>query len=142
MILPGRMMKVVLQTMLHKPATVMYPAVAVRMCKRFRGKLVFHSEKCIGCKLCMKDCPTDAVNIRKVGDKRFEADIDMGKCIYCAQCVDSCPKKALESTGEFELAQIQRDKLRQTFRGPPPPKPADPPAAAVPSPKPPEETKA
>ena len=91
----------------------------VTMPPKFRGKLAFYSEKCIGCKLCMKDCPSGAINIRKVGDKLFEADIDLSKCIYCAQCVDSCPKKALEATGDFELAQLGHAQLRITYHAEP-----------------------
>ena len=86
------------------------------MADKFRGKLIFYPEKCIGCKLCMRDCPSDAITITKVGEKKFEAEINLGKCIYCAQCVDTCPKKALESTKDVELAQLDKEKLKMTFR--------------------------
>ena len=130
---PGRMIKLVLQSVMSKPATVLYPSVKVTMPDRFRGKLKFCAEKCVGCNLCVRDCPSGAIAIRKVGEKQFECDIDMAKCIYCAQCVDSCPKKALEATPEFELAQLSRDKLRVTFKGEPPrpaETPVEPPADA------------
>jgi len=117
---PGAMVMETLRSLRRKPATVLYPAVRVTMPAKFRGRLKFSPEKCIGCKLCMRDCPSGAITIRKVGEKQFEATIDCAKCIYCAQCVDTCPKKALESTGEFELAQLDRAKLTFTTRGQPP----------------------
>jgi formate hydrogenlyase subunit 6/NADH:ubiquinone oxidoreductase subunit I len=113
---PGQMLRQVLSSVMVKPATFNYPAEKLKMPERFRGRLKFCAEKCIGCKLCMKDCPSGAITIRKVGEKQFEADIDLSKCIYCGQCVDSCMKKALEITPEFELAQLSRGALRVTCK--------------------------
>jgi len=112
---PGRMLREVLMSLGKKPATNLYPAEELKMPDKFRGKLKFYSEKCIGCKLCMKDCPTNAIEIVKVADKDFEAHIDLSRCIYCAQCVDSCPKDALEATRDVELAQLDASKLKIIF---------------------------
>lgn len=124
MIRSGIMLRQVLQSIFKRPATLLYPFKKTEMPDKFRGKIVFHPERCIGCMLCMKDCPANAIKITKIGDKSFECAIDLGKCIYCGQCVDSCLKKALESTKEFELAVLDRNKLKVTFRGDAPKKPS------------------
>lgn len=126
---PGKMLRLAMHSLFRKAATVMYPAEKITMPPKFRGKLEFDADKCIGCKICMRDCPSNAIDIVKVADKQFDCVIDYSKCVYCAQCVDSCPKKAIEATGQFELAALTRGPLKVTFHGQPKPAPA--PAAAT-----------
>lgn len=109
---PGKIARLLIQSLFKKPATINYPVIRSGMPKGFRGKLKFNAEMCIGCKLCMRDCPSGAIEIRKIGEKEFEAQINLGRCIYCGQCVDSCLKKALDITDEFELASLEPDKLK------------------------------
>jgi formate hydrogenlyase subunit 6/NADH:ubiquinone oxidoreductase subunit I len=114
---PGKMIREVLRSAMRKPVTVRYPFVKIHMPEKFRGKLAFNPVSCIGCKICERDCPSAAITIRKIADKKFECDIDLAKCIYCAQCVDSCPKKSLVTTEDFELAQLSRGKLKVVYTG-------------------------
>ena len=136
--MPGVMIGEVLRNVTHKPATLAYPAVTVQMPQNFRGKIMFIAERCVGCKLCVKDCPSAAITINKVGNKRFEAVFDLDKCIYYAQCVDSCNKDALESSQTYELAVLTRGPLHITFHAPPelPPAPPKPVEAVAPEAKP------
>ena len=46
-------------------------------------------EKCTGCLMCKKKCPTDAIS----GEKKQLHVIDQTKCIKCRVCFESCPKK-------------------------------------------------
>lgn len=113
---PGAMLKEILNHVARKPATELYPFVKTEKPDKFRGKLKFYPEKCIGCKICMKDCPANAITITKIADKVFECEVRLDRCIYCGQCVLSCPKAALEMTKDFELAGLDRSKLKVTYK--------------------------
>jgi len=119
LIRPGKILREVLRSLFKKPATNLYPAETLAMPEKYRGKLKFYPERCIGCKLCMRDCPAGAIIIRPAGEKKFEAEIDLSKCIYCGQCAEVCPKQALELTLDVELAQFDLNKLKVTFRAEP-----------------------
>lgn len=111
---PAKMLSMVFGSQFKKPNTVLYPFVKPEVVDRFRAKLKFDQEKCIGCKICMRDCPSFAIEIFKVSEteKIFQAVVRLDRCIYCGQCVDSCPKDALEQTKNFELAHFNRESLK------------------------------
>ena len=109
---PGKIARLLMQSLFKKPATGNYPFDLSGMPEGFRGKLKFNAEMCIGCKMCMRDCPSGAIEINKIGEKQFQAQVNLAKCIYCGQCVDSCPKKALQITAEFELASLDPAQLK------------------------------
>lgn len=108
----GRMVPYLLGMMTQKTDTVLYPAVQAEVPDKFRGALKFNAERCVGCKLCMRVCPANAITIEKVADKQFKAIVQLDKCIYCGQCVDSCNKDALENTTSFELASADKESLK------------------------------
>jgi len=45
---------------------------------------------CIGCGICVKNCPNDAIRVED-----FHAIIDYEKCSGCGICKEKCPKKAI-----------------------------------------------
>ena len=46
-------------------------------------------EKCVGCGLCERACPTGAIRVEET------ARVDVNRCLGCGICVDECPEAAL-----------------------------------------------
>ena len=62
--------------------------------------LEIDSDKCIGCKMCMRNCPADAIRINeageiKAGKKLPYLVIDTAKCVKCGACISGCKFKAI-----------------------------------------------
>lgn len=71
----------------------------------FRGKIQYDTEKCIGCKLCIKVCPSGAIEFK---EKEKKIKIYLARCTFCSQCNDICPTKCLSMSSEFLLADTDK----------------------------------
>ena len=66
---------------------------AAKRCKALiRFRVI--AEKCTGCTLCVKVCPTKAAR----GERRKPHEIDQGTCVKCGLCAEACRFDAIEIT--------------------------------------------
>ncbi len=110
----GTMFKDILRSATIKPATQKYPFERKAAPSRLRGKLTWDPERCSGCGLCAKDCPSHAIEIIILDrtSKRFVMRYRSDRCTFCAQCVVNCRFKCIEMDSEqWELAALSKQEF-------------------------------
>lgn len=107
------MIREVYRHLFKKRATILYPyeeKELVHLPKGYRGKIAFYRDKCIGCQICFRVCPAQAIKI--VEDDRGKRPVFfLYRCMYCAQCAESCPTKAIELTQDFEVIAFKKEDM-------------------------------
>jgi formate hydrogenlyase subunit 6/NADH:ubiquinone oxidoreductase subunit I len=91
------------------------PNPAIPVGKRFRGRLNYDRNKCIGCKLCVRVCPAHATDYL-AEEKKIVIHND--RCCFCAQCTEVCPVKCLSMSGLFMISSYDRKANVVTDTGP------------------------
>ena len=102
----------VMQSLVREPVTERYPFERKEAPENLRGRLVWEPEKCTGCQLCVKDCPSRALELITVdkATKRFVMRYQVDRCTYCAQCVETCRFGCLNmSHDQWELAALKKE---------------------------------
>ncbi|MFH1942835.1 MAG: [Fe-Fe] hydrogenase large subunit C-terminal domain-containing protein [bacterium] len=77
-----------------------------------RHSILIDEEKCVGCVLCMRACPTKAIRVRK-----GKAVLMGERCVDCGECYRVCPYDAvIPLTTSF--SDLKRFKYTVTFPTP------------------------
>lgn len=108
----GAMLGDISRSLFRKPVTERYPFVRRDAPERLRGHLLFEAGKCTGCKICVRDCPANALELHVIDKaaKRFVLLFHSDRCTFCAQCVFSCNFDAIALSHEqWELAALSKE---------------------------------
>jgi NADH-quinone oxidoreductase subunit I len=125
-------MKITIQHLFTRSATVQYPTVKMKIPERARNRLYVNIDDCIGCDQCSMACPVDCITIdtikstpdvdlgltskntkKRLYVSRF--DIDIAKCCYCGLCVWPCPTECIVMTDVYEFSEFDRKNLIYSF---------------------------
>ncbi|MFB3904729.1 MAG: 4Fe-4S dicluster domain-containing protein [Acidobacteriota bacterium] len=93
--------------------TLPYPLQPSPVPGRFRGRPVFHIERCIGCGGCANNCPAREILISDACQEIRVMRYLGHRCTYCGRCADVCPEHAITMSGEFETATNDKKDLQQ-----------------------------
>ena len=99
-----KMLKKIIQ---YPRLTLDYPRQTLDS-SRFAGKPVINLEQCTRCGQCVDNCPTRAIVMETARPIGFNYD----ECIFCGNCAAVCPTGAAVITHEFEMAELDRSRLR------------------------------
>lgn len=116
-----------------RPSTEKYPAADAPAPEGYRGRIVFHADRCISCGMCERVCAGGAISTTAVDTEEGQLitrRFFLGSCTFCANCADFCVKNAIELTTDYHM--VARDESELVVEGtylkkkPAPKKPAAP----------------
>ncbi len=108
----GTMFSDIVASFFKKPTTQLYPVERIAPPERYRGTLSYNSSTCTGCSLCVKDCPSNAIElvILDRAAKQYVMKYHIDRCIYCGQCMVNCKPKCIGmSNQDWEHAALDRN---------------------------------
>ena len=108
-------MKEALSQLFSKSSCAMYPSVPSEAAPGYRGRIVYHPDRCISCGMCEKVCSGNAIT-RTVehledGQDKITLTFNLGSCTFCATCADFCVKHAIELTGDYHMVATKEEDL-------------------------------
>jgi len=120
----------VLKYFFSKPSTIEYPRkVRIEVEKDLRAMFYADLKKCIGCSMCAIECPSKAIEMKKLPDniklkhnpRGLYPVVNYMSCVYCYRCVRVCPVDAFITTPIYQLSSTREvfseDRTLETLKG-------------------------
>ena len=89
-----------------KPSTVQYPFVPAPAKPNYRGRIVFHPDKCISCNMCERVCAGQAISHTSEPceeGERITRRFYLGSCTFCSHCASFCTHGAIELSDDYHM---------------------------------------
>jgi formate hydrogenlyase subunit 6/NADH:ubiquinone oxidoreductase subunit I len=118
---PGILLPALWKHLVKKPFTVLYPSESWSLPDGYRGIIAHSNEVCIGCGICAKFCPSEAIELvddpeqKPLGKGRVRKRVPiffLDRCMRCAQCEELCPQKAIKLQKKVGLVAYHKEDLR------------------------------
>ncbi len=98
--------KEALAQLFSKPSTNPYPFAPAPAKPNYRGRIIFHPEKCISCNMCERVCAGQAIS--HVSEpceegERITRRFYLGSCTFCAHCASFCTHGAIEMSDDYHM---------------------------------------
>ncbi|MEM1541689.1 MAG: 4Fe-4S binding protein [Ignisphaera sp.] len=106
----------VIKSFFSKPSTIEYPRKAsIAVEKDLRGRHYANLNKCIGCSICAIECPSKAIEMKKLSEdiklkhnpRGLYPVINYMSCVFCYRCVRVCPVDAYITTPVHQLSSVK-----------------------------------
>ncbi|MDO9546899.1 MAG: 4Fe-4S binding protein [Pelolinea sp.] len=78
------------------------------MSASYRGSIRIISENCVGCGLCVRDCPAQALALEKESKHSFRLIHYRDHCASCGQCEMSCKFNSIYLDNSYKEASADR----------------------------------
>ena len=98
--------KEALTKLFSKPSTNPYPFSPAPAKPNYRGRIVFHPDKCINCNMCERVCAGQAISHTSEpceGGEMVTRQFYLGSCTFCAHCVAFCNHGAIEMSDDYHM---------------------------------------
>ena len=98
--------KEALTKLFSKPSTNPYPFAPAPAKPNYRGRIVFHPDKCINCNMCERVCAGQAISHTSEpceGGEMVTRQFYLGSCTFGAHCVAFCNHGAIEMSDDYHM---------------------------------------